>query len=300
MLHASLLEEARHLRLKKRFSQNFLVDESVHTRITGLLSPDIGQWVEIGAGAGFLTKSLLQKCPKLMAIELERDMIPLLREKFQKELAPIGACSDNGVEECPKLTLVAHDVLAFPFNEEPSGPFGVVGNLPYAIASPLIFQLIGELSEAEHPVRKRLQQMVVMVQREVAERMVASPGSRAYGTMAISCQQWFHTEYCFTVPPNAFYPAPKVHSAVVCLTPRSTPKVSVPNAALYSTMVHAAFRHRRKTLLNNLLTLGTLPSQALQAIILEAGFTPLVRAEQISMEAFGHLADVYAAHTGKN
>lgn len=275
----TLRESARHLRLKKRFSQNFLVDESVLNRIVDCVDPSPADHVvEIGAGAGFLTERLLPRAGYLTAVELERRMVAYLTEKFQ------------GV---PGLTLVAEDILRFNFDTIAAPSFKVVGNLPYAITSKILFRLAGELEQTDYPLRQRIESCVLMVQKEVGERIAAEPGTKAYNALSIGLQFWFETRLAFVVPANAFYPAPKVTSAVVVLTPRAQPAASVQDLRLFSRLVHAAFSHRRKTLWNSLKSASFGNPDHVEAALTAVGLDKVCRADTLSIQTFADLSHAY-------
>lgn len=274
-----LRETARHLRLKKRFSQNFLVDESVLNRIVSCVDPNPADHiVEIGAGAGFLTERILPRAGHLTAIELERRMVAYLTEKFQ---------------DMPGLTLVAEDVLRFDFDKITAPTFKVVGNLPYAITSKIIFRLVGELEQTDIPLRKRIESCVLMVQKEVGERIAAEPGTKAYNALSIGVQFWFEAKLAFIVPSAAFYPAPKVTSAVVVLTPRSQPAAHVQDLKLFSKLIHAAFSHRRKTLWNSLKSASFGDPDCVEAALTAVGLDKMCRADTLSIQTFADLSHAY-------
>lgn len=280
-----LLAEARHLRLKKRFAQHFLIDEAVLDRIVATVDPQADETIlEIGPGSGFLTEKLLSRSPSVIAVELERHIAGYLRRKF---------------ETAPNLQIVESDILKFDFNAMEAPTFKVVGNLPYNISAPILFMLAGELDRPDHPLRRRIEKATLMVQREVGERICASPGSKAFNALSVSIQYWFETELNFTVPSKAFYPPPKVESAVVTLTPRKEPLVPVKDLAIFARLVKAAFGQRRKTLKNALSAFAEPPVLDKILTSVEAAHGPVrgLRAEALSIEAMGALADAYVEHT---
>lgn len=207
--------------------------------------------VEIGPGRGALTAHLLERADRVVAVEIDPILVQYLRVKFR------GA---------DRLELVEGDILKV----DPArwAPAVVVGNLPYYITSPIIEKVLG--------LGVELTRAVFLVQKEVAERLTAAPGSRDYGYLTVTTQLFAQVEYLFTVPPAAFHPAPKVDSAVVRLTPRHELPAADPGAFLR--FVSLAFQHKRKTLRNNLI--GEYGREALAALP-EAG----LRAEQMSLEA---------------
>jgi 16S rRNA (adenine1518-N6/adenine1519-N6)-dimethyltransferase len=259
-----LLVRAKKLRASRRFSQNFLISESCLTRIAqeAYLPETPLPIVEIGPGCGFLTEALLAlpHRPSVTALELDRHMIHFLEETLLPQYGP------------NRLAIVAGDVLKtewgghLPLIDTVEGsdslaPFTLAGNLPYAISAPILLMLAGELAQGTqaHALRARMKRAVLMLQKEVAEKVVAKPNSKAWGTLALTMQQWFEVTWVCEVPPEAFYPAPKVTSAVVALTPRETPRC-IPELEGYTqeemllwldVVVHAGCQQKRKTLQNN-------------------------------------------------
>lgn len=282
------LEEARNLRLKKRFSQHFLIRESVLDQITGLMNLSAEEpLLEIGPGGGFLTEKLLATGCQLTAVEVERRMCGYLRNKF---LPP----------KHPNFHLIEQDILKFNFEEISAPQFKIVGNLPYQITSKIMFLLAGELNQPNYPLRKRISQLTVMVQKEVAERICAQPGSRAYNQLSVALQFWFEPHFDFVVPATDFYPPPKVESAVLTLTPRPEPLVQVDDFSLLSRLVRTAFSQKRKTLRNALLGGSFASAEQLDAVFEATGVNAGLRAEAISIETFGALANAFGANPGQN
>ena len=186
--------------------------------------------VEIGPGLGALTELLLARCPELDAIELDRDLAGILQTKFS---------------DWPGFRVHQADALTFDFGEIARGEaLRVIGNLPYNISTPLIFHLLG--------FKDRIKDMNFMLQKEVVERMSAPSGTKIYGRLSIMCQYHCQVVPLFIVPPEAFHPAPKVHSAVVRLTPHKSPKWLAKDEALLEILVRTVFQARRKTLRNGL------------------------------------------------
>jgi 16S rRNA (adenine1518-N6/adenine1519-N6)-dimethyltransferase len=216
---------------RKRFGQNFLVDDGIIHAIVNSIHPQAGETVvEIGPGLGALTRPLLERVPHLHAVELDRDIVARLRKTWPAE----------------RLTIHEGDALKFDF-----GALGhdlrIVGNLPYNISTPLLFHLMGF---AAH-----IRDMTFMLQKEVVERMVAEPSTNDYGRLSIMLQRRFHLEWLLDVPPTAFDPPPKVDSAVVRLIPKTPDEIVPLDEALFARVVATAFSQRRKTLRN---TLGSL------------------------------------------
>lgn len=217
---------------RKRFGQNFLIDERVIERIVQAIAPaPSDNLVEIGPGQGAITGLLLERCPRLNVVELDRDLIPRLQASFASY---------------PELNIHAADALKFDFATlaRPDTPLRVVGNLPYNISTPLIFHLL--------KYRGLICDMHFMLQKEVVERMAATPGDKDYGRLSIMCQYHCEVEFLFEVGPHCFKPAPKVDSAIVRLTPRSQPEIEAQNPKILDAVVKTAFQQRRKTLRNAL------------------------------------------------
>ena len=212
---------------RKRFGQNFLHDAGVIDRIVGAINPKPeDNLLEIGPGMGALSEPLLEACPSLQMIELDRDLIPGLRAQFFRY---------------PELTVHEGDALRFDYRAiADRGPLRAVGNLPYNIATPLIFRLL-EFGDVIHD-------MHFMLQKEVVERMAAVPGESQWGRLAIMTQYRCRVQPLFTVGAGAFSPAPKVESAIVRLVPHGTIDNPAHDTELLAKVVRTAFNARRKTL----------------------------------------------------
>jgi 16S rRNA (adenine1518-N6/adenine1519-N6)-dimethyltransferase len=249
---------------RKRFGQNFLHDYSIINDILASAALQKGQhWVEIGPGMGALTEPLLQSGISLDVVELDRDLVALLGDKFQGH---------------PRLTIHSADALAFDFAKlvQAGEKLRVIGNLPYNISTPLMFHLLESTSCIED--------MHFMLQKEVVDRICAAPGSKQYGRLSVMMQYYCDPELLFEVPPESFDPAPKVMSAVVKLIPHPQPPVAVADVPRFARLVTEAFSQRRKTLRNAL-------SKSLTAEqILAAGIDPTARAETLTLADFASLA----------
>ncbi len=250
---------------RKRFGQNFLHDNSIINRLVNAINPKPGQiMVEIGPGQGALTAPLLERLDHLHAIELDRDLIPLLLEKF----------ASRGLE------IHEADALKFNFSElMHDAPLRIVGNLPYNISTPLLFHLIS--------YQERVQDMHFMLQLEVVDRLAAKPGSKTYGRLSVITQYYCQIDKLFNVPPGAFNPPPKVMSAIVRLMPR-TFDVQADNPELFEQVVKTSFAQRRKTLRNNLKQILTVE----QLESLQQNLT--LRPEQLSLEEYVLLSNEIA------
>ncbi|MBI3223352.1 MAG: 16S rRNA (adenine(1518)-N(6)/adenine(1519)-N(6))-dimethyltransferase RsmA [Nitrosomonadales bacterium] len=217
---------------KKRFGQNFLVDEQIIADIVSAIRPEADDnIVEIGPGLGALTRPLVKRLKRLHVVEIDRDIIARLEHDYP--------------QNDPKVKLVIHagDALEFDFSTL-GAPLRIVGNLPYNISSPLLFHFAA--------YAERIKDMHFMLQNEVVERMVAEPSTPAYGRLSVMLQYRFHMEKLLDVPPQSFRPMPKVDSAIVRMIPLPAAEIVVRNEALFARLVSAAFGQRRKTLRNTL------------------------------------------------
>lgn len=251
-------------RPRKRFGQNFLHDQGVISRMLQSINPQAGDMlVEIGPGEGALTCPLLEQHGELTAIELDRDLAPQLQDK----------CAGIG-----RLILHQGDALKFDFSSLVTGDkkIRLVGNLPYNISTPILFHL-----EQYAPV---IQDMHVLLQREVGTRITAEPGGSDYGKLSVMMQKTFQTALLFNVGPGAFRPPPKVQSTFIRLTPHPAPVVEIQDQKRFNEIVTAAFSQRRKTLRNALKT--HLSTEQFEA----AAIDPSRRAETLSLEEFSRLA----------
>lgn len=254
---------ARHgLRPKKSWGQNFLVDERVYSALVEAVGVGAGDTVvEIGAGLGTLTARLAATGARVVAIERDRDMARVLRA----ELPAVELREENALE-----------LKLEPIAARAGGPVAVIGNLPYQIGSLIVLRAL-----AQHASLARL---VVMLQREVAERMVAGADTEAYGALSVLCQIFANANILRLVPASAFHPAPRVDSAIVLLTP-DVPGVDVlPDHERFRRVVNAAFGKRRKTLKNALA--GVVETAAFA----RAGIDPVRRGETLTVAEFARLA----------
>jgi 16S rRNA (adenine1518-N6/adenine1519-N6)-dimethyltransferase len=251
------------LRPKKSWGQCFLHDPAVLRRIVDHAGVEPGDTVvEIGAGLGTLTVLLAERAARVHAVEKDRDLVTVLR----------GELSDVDNVEVVERNALGLDFAAF------AGPVQVVGNLPYNIASPLLFHILAS--------RRAIRAATLMLQREVAERLVAPPGRRAYGVPSVLCQQAADVRLCFGVSRGAFVPAPRVDSAVVRLRMLEEPRAPCDDD-LFRVVVKAAFGARRKTLRN---ALGArLSGDAVHDALQAAGIDGGRRGETLTVEEFGRL-----------
>jgi 16S rRNA (adenine1518-N6/adenine1519-N6)-dimethyltransferase len=245
---------------RKRFGQNFLVCRGTIARIVEAIAPRRNDClVEIGPGLGALTEPLLERVDHLHVVEIDRDLIARLRERFPPE----------------HLTIHEGDALEFDF-----GALGrdlrIAGNLPYNISTPLLFHLASFAGS--------VRDMHFMLQKEVVDRMVAAPGTPDYGRLSVMLQYRFDMERLFVVPPGAFNPAPKVDSAIVRLLPKPAAMLTARDEALLAKVVSAAFGQRRKMLRNNLREWFS------EVQLRDLGIAPTARAEELTVEDYVRLA----------
>lgn len=249
---------------RKRFGQNFLEDDGIIGDIVAAIHPRSQDcMVEIGPGLAALTTPLLDTLEHLHVVEIDRDLIARLKQRFKAE----------------RLTIHEGDALAFDFGRLATTGNGlrVVGNLPYNISTPLLFHLATYADS--------VRDMHFMLQKEVVERMVAEPGSSEYGRLSVMLQYRFAMELLFIVPPTAFNPPPKVDSAIVRMVPLPAAALMARDEALFARVVSAAFSQRRKMLRNTLRAL--LDEAALAAL----GIAPTARAEDLSVAEYVRIAN---------
>ena len=262
---------------QKRFGQNFLIDAHVLEKIVsaaGITKDDCV--LEIGPGIGTMTQYLAENAGHVVAVEIDRNLIPILKETL--------ADYDN-------VTVINEDILRVDIKalaEEYNGgkPIKVVANLPYYITTPIIMGLF----ESGVPIDN----ITVMVQREVADRMKEGPGSKDYGALSLAVQYYAEPEIVANVPPNCFIPRPNVGSAVIRLTRHKEMPVEVKDPALMFKIIRASFNQRRKTLQNGLGNAPELPytKEQIAAAIAEMGLTPTIRGEALSLAQFAQLSDI--------
>ncbi len=246
---------------RKRFGQNFLVDQHIIAQIIAEIRPQKGdRLIEIGPGLGALTHPLQQTAGHLDVVEIDRDIVVRLNKEFTQE----------------QLTVHATDALKFDFSAL-GHKLRIVGNLPYNISTPLLFHL-GQFSG-------HILDMHFMLQKEVVDRMVGVPATSDYGRLSVMLQYRFDMEYVFSVPAGSFRPVPKVESAIVRMIPRDSPARIVQDEAVFSQIVSAAFSQRRKTLRNTLQQYLT--SDDFIALGIDSG----LRAENLSVDEFAAIAN---------
>ncbi len=263
---------------KKSLGQNFLIDTNILNRIVdhAELTEETGA-IEIGPGIGALTEQLAKRAKKVLAFEIDQRLLPILADT----LSPY-----------PHAKVIHQDVLKANLKETLAQEFEgiedlmVVANLPYYVTTPILMKLL----EEQIPVRG----IVVMLQKEVADRIAAKPGTKEYGSLSIAIQYYTEAETVMIVPKTVFNPQPNVDSAVIRLIRRDEPAVKVKNESFFFKVVRASFGQRRKTILNNLLNNlpnGKANKAAIEQALSEASIDPKRRGETLSIEEFGKLSD---------
>jgi len=285
--------QAFHLKADKNLGQNFLVEESVVSRIAKAaeLTPE-DTVLEIGPGIGTLTQALAMTGASVVSVELDKRLIPVLQETVgayknvrivQGDILKVNIPEIIAEVKADRKTADAAGEVAEAESEiKQSDTFKVCANLPYYITTPIIMYLL----EQKLP----LERLVVMVQKEVAERMTAGPGGREYGAISVAMQYYTEPKIAFIVKAGSFLPAPKVDSAVLVCKRRSTPPVEVPDEKTFFKVVAAAFSVRRKMLNNSLKNMGGLTGEQVKAWLDRAGIDGKRRAETLSLEEFAMLA----------
>lgn len=298
--------QAFHLKADKNLGQNFLVEESVVNRIAKVaeLTPE-DTVLEIGPGIGTLTQALALTGANVVSVELDKRLLPVLQEtvgayenvrivqgdilkvNIPKIIADVKA-GKRGTEGTAKIAVTPEgDAKAERGATDPSLSFKVCANLPYYITTPIIMNLL----EQKLP----LERLVVMVQKEVAERMTATPGGREYGAISVAMQYYTEPKIAFIVKAGSFLPAPKVDSAVLVCKRRTVPPVDVPDEKIFFKVVAAAFSVRRKMLTNSLKNMGGLTGEQVKNWLDRAGIDGKRRAETLSLEEFAMLARAWKA-----
>lgn len=261
---------------QKKFGQNFLIDTSVLDRIIAaaeITGEDL--CLEIGPGIGTMTQYLAERAREVVAVEIDKNLIPILEETL--------ADYDN-------VTVINDDILKVDINEiveqrNGGSPVKVVANLPYYITTPIIMGLF----EQHIPLKS----ITVMVQKEVAERMQAGPGTKDYGALSLAVQYYAKPKVVANVPPNCFMPRPNVGSAVIRLTRHAVPPVHVEDESRMFSLIRASFSQRRKTLVNGL---GNAPElgiskERVSVVLEEMNLPPMIRGEALTLEQFAELSN---------
>ena len=262
---------------RKKYGQNFLIDESVLEGIIDTAEITKDDFVlEIGPGIGTLTQYLATYAGRVCAVEIDRALLPILEDTL------------SGWDNVTVLNadILKTDIRAIAEEENGGAPLKVCANLPYYITTPILMGLF----ESGAP----FSQLTVMVQKEVAERMIAEPGSKTYGALSLAVRYYTDPEISFIVEPESFMPRPKVESAIVHMKRHSTPPVSVKDEKMLFDVIRASFNERRKTLQNGIANYAgfSYSKEQVGEALDKCGLERTVRGEKLSLEEFARLADV--------
>ena len=262
-------------KFSKSLGQNFLIDDNVIDKIIdGARVKEGDKVIEVGPGIGTLTREMVKRAEKVVAVEIDKNLIPILKETL--------ADFDN-------TEVVNEDILKVDINKLvdeklSGGPVKLIANLPYYITTPIVMKFL----EEDIPVTD----IVVMVQKEVADRMNAVPSTKDYGALSVAVQYYCDTEIVAKAPRHMFIPQPKVDSTVIGLHIREEKKYKADNGQLFFKTVKAAFGQRRKTLLNSLSSMGVLDKAKIKEVLAEAGIDEKRRGETLSIEEFANLSNI--------
>lgn len=268
------------LRLTKSLGQNFLNDDNVVRKIVDAADLDKDTLVlEIGPGIGSMTRELAGRAAGVVAIEIDKHLIPALNDNLS-EFSNIDIINND------VMKANIDDIISEYKNKYNSKSVRVVANLPYYITTPIIMRFLEEV--------KGIDGMVFMVQKEVAQRMVSGPGTKDYGALSVAVQFYCKPAIIFDVPPHCFIPQPEVHSTIIRLDILKEPSVRVDDKDLYFKLVRASFGQRRKTLVNGLANAGFLRKnkEQIRQIIESMGLKDNIRGEVLSVQQFGELSNL--------
>lgn len=269
-------EKAKYFRTKKRLGQNFLIDGSVIADIIDYanIQPD-DVIIEIGPGVGFVTEQLVKHAKNVIAIELDEEAI--------KELQKLNVSN---------LKIIHNDILKQDLSNLTDAKFKIVANIPYYITSPILAHLLGEIDDLANKNRNKITEIILMVQEEVAKRMVATENSpsKQYGLLTILSQFWADVKIMRQVGRKAFYPAPKVNSAIVKLTVREKPLLYLTDYTHFRKVIKGAFSQRRKNIKNCLVSAGFDKEKVIEALK-ALSIDENIRGEKLSIEMFGKLSE---------
>ena len=274
------LQRAKFFRTKKRLGQNFLVNPEVIADIIDFAQITKDDVVlEIGPGVGFVTEQLVKYAKKVIAVELDEEAI--------KELEKL---------DCDNLQIIHNDILKTDLSDLCEEKIKVVANIPYYITSPIIAHLLGEIDDLENKNRNKIIDIILMVQEEVARRIVATENSasKQYGLLTILSQFWADCSIIRLVGRRSFYPAPKVNSALVSLKVRKEPLLKLSDYKHFRKTIKAAFSQRRKTLKNCLVGAG-FDKEKVAQVISQMGLDENIRGEKLSIAQFGELSELLKA-----
>jgi 16S rRNA (adenine1518-N6/adenine1519-N6)-dimethyltransferase len=260
------------VRAKKKFGQHFLEPAWADKLVEAIAPQPADRFLEIGPGPGALTLRLAPRVAHLTAVELDREMAEALAPRLPSN-----------------VSLIEQDILDFDLESIADRDLRVAGNLPYNVSSPILFRLLDARRKGA-----RITDATLMVQREVADRIEGKPGTKDYGTLAIFVQLRANVRRLMNLPPGAFRPIPKVHSAVLCLEFRDA-AVALKDEATFERLVRSIFTQRRKTLLNALKPFAEERAMDARLAVAEAGVDGTLRPEALQLTEFARLADVFAS-----
>ncbi len=283
--HTIAILQKYNFRFQKKYGQNFLIDTRVLDRImqaAGITQEDFV--LEIGPGIGTMTQYLCENARSVAAVEIDPSLIPILEDTLRDYRNVEIICQD----------ILKMDLGLLVQEKNQGKPIKVVANLPYYITTPIIMGLF----ESHMPIES----ITIMVQKEVAERMQAVPGTKDYGALSLAVQYYSFPEIIANVPPHSFIPQPKVGSAVIRLAKRQEPPLPVEDEKLLFAIIRASFQQRRKTLANGLQNAPNLPiDKALAIKVLESlGLNPSIRGEALSLDAFIQLSNAFCNTLSQN
>lgn len=259
----------------KSLGQNFLIDDNIVDKIVAGAGIGPGdKIIEVGPGIGTLTREMASRAQNLMAVEIDKNLIPILEDTL----------GDYDNVKIVNEDIIKADIRGLIDENLGGGPVKLVANLPYYITTPIIMRFLEE--------NINVTDIVVMVQKEVAERMNAQPGGKDFGALSVAVQYYCDTEIVAKVPRHLFVPQPNVDSIVIALRVRPERKYKVDDEDLYFKVVKAAFGQRRKTLLNSISSMGNLAKDQVKEALEEAGIDPKRRGETLSLDEFAILSNV--------
>lgn len=279
-------QKFKNLTVRKRFGQNFLVNTSVLDQIAEKANLQADEMIlEIGPGHGALTEKLLEKVSEVKAVEIDWDLIEALKMKFK----------DN-----PKLEIISGDILKVDFDKinldkYPFEKRRVIGNIPYYITTPIIMKVIGEDVIKKYGLSQNKQifsELIIMLQKEVGERIIAQPGTKDYGALSVICQYACEVKPLLLVDSKSFYPAPKVDSMVISLKLKTQDEYNINSPETLWKIVHGVFTSRRKTLKNSLKIAGFSDEQIAYT---EKNFDLNIRGEKMSLQDFSNLSNIISS-----
>jgi len=269
----------KNLPVRKRFGQNFLVNDEILEKIAELSDLSDDNFIlEIGAGHGYLTDKIVNKVKKLVAIEIDRDLVNVLNEKFS-ELSNIEIISDN---------FLKFDLNTLKFDDIPLEKRKVIGNIPYNITSDIILKLLKE-NVFEKEAKRNFSEIIIMVQKEVAEKIMAKAGSKNYGSISVISQYASNIKELLEVSGKHFYPSPKVDSTVISFKLKDENELKANDNKTFLRLVHSIFISRRKNLKNSL-KIGSFTDEQISNV--EKVFDLNIRGEQLSIDEIVQLSNL--------